>query len=70
MPVRSTLLSKPLGHPLLDFFLINELTTISSIQANLYGFLDVDVVLNVFKRRFIRKLVEKSPNRFLWLAHG
>lgn len=53
MQAQSTLRAKPLRHPPLDLFLINQFAAISGVESLLDRLLNIDVVLNVFQRYFI-----------------
>jgi hypothetical protein len=63
------LLAKPLRHPPLDLFLIDQLAAISCFTTSADRFLYVDVVLDVLERGFLRKTVEQQSHFFFRLAH-
>jgi len=66
---RPILLAKPLRHPLLDFFLVEKLATLSRLATATDRLLNVDMVVDVFERRFIRKRLEQSSNLFFRPTH-
>jgi len=66
---RPILLAKPLRHLLLDFFLVEKLATLSRLATATNRLLNVDMVVNVFERGFIRKRLEQSLNLFLRPTH-
>jgi hypothetical protein len=70
MPARSILRAKPLRHPQLDLFLINQFAAIGSIESLLDSLLNVDVVLDVLQRHLIGKFIKESPDRFFSVFHG
>ena|SRR6266702_5634671 len=68
--VQSTLLAKPLRHPALDFFLLDEFAVISSFDATLNRLAHIDVVLDIFVRSVLRQRIEKLPHFVFWFTHA
>ncbi len=68
-PALTTLLAKPLRHAPLDFILFNEFTALGCFKTASDRLLNVDVVVNVFKRGFFGQRIEQLANFFFRLAH-
>jgi len=68
----STLLASPPCDPLLDLFVRNEVSPLRRLEAPIDLLLNVDVVLDVVVRHFVRQAIEQSANFFFrdGSAHG
>src|SRR5437764_1141664 len=67
--VPTTLLAKPLRHSPLDLILVDEFSAFCRLETSPDRLLNVDVIVNVFKRRLFRQRFKQLANFLFRPSH-